>query len=94
VVRVETDWYVHETEFRYVLQQGEMFSGAHSLAIGQVFFVPREEVSLRTCDDQELAALRRSQEEFSREKAAVKVMTSYGVPYSPHYLRTSRSTKS
>jgi hypothetical protein len=71
-----------------------MFSGAHSLAIGQVFFVPREEVSLRTCDDQELAALRRSQEEFSREKAAVKVMTSYGVPYSPHYLRTSRSTKS
>src|SRR6202030_1740603 len=37
VVRVETDWYVHETEFRYVLQQGEMFSGAHSLAIGQVF---------------------------------------------------------
>jgi hypothetical protein len=94
VVRVETDWYVHETEFRYVLQQGEMFSGAYSLAIGQVFFVPREEVSLRTCDDEELAVLRRSQEEFSRQKAAVKVMTSYGVPYSPHYHRTSRSTKS
>jgi hypothetical protein len=94
VVRVETDWYVHETEFRYVLQQGEMFSAAHSLAIGQVFFVPREEVSLRTCDDEELAAIRRSEEEFSREKAAVKAMTSYGVPYSPHYLRTSRSTKS
>jgi hypothetical protein len=23
VVRVETDWYMHETEFRYVLQPGE-----------------------------------------------------------------------
>jgi hypothetical protein len=93
VVRVETDWYMHETEFRYVLQQGEMISGAHSQPIGQVFFVPREEVALRTCDDGELAAIRRSQEEFSRAKAAVKVTTSYGMPYSPHYLRASRSEK-
>jgi hypothetical protein len=94
IVRVETDWYMHETEFRYVLQQGEMISGAHSQPIGQVFFVPREEVSLRTCDEQELAAIRLSQEEFARDKAAVKVTTPYGMPYSPHYLRTSRSTKS
>ena len=94
VVRVETDWYAHETEFRYVLQQGEMFSGSHNLPIGQVFFVPREEVSLRLCDEDELAAIRRSQGEFAREKAAVKVTTSFGTSYSPHYFRTSRSTKS
>ena len=56
--------------------------------------MPREEVSLRTCDDEELAAIRRSQAEFARDKAAVKVTTSYGMSYSPHYLRTSRSTKS
>ena len=72
IVRVETDWYMHETEFRYVLQPGEMLSGGHSQPIGQVFFVPREEVSLRTCDDEELAAIRESQAEFAREKAAAQ----------------------
>ena len=29
VVRVETDWYAHETEFRYVLEPGEGISGSH-----------------------------------------------------------------
>jgi hypothetical protein len=29
VVRVETDWYAHETEFRYVPQPGEVISAAH-----------------------------------------------------------------
>src|SRR6202165_5466206 len=45
VVRVETDWYTHETEFRYVLQQGEGISGVYSMPIGQVVFVSREEIS-------------------------------------------------
>jgi hypothetical protein len=94
VVRVETDWYPHETEFRYVLQQGEGISGVHSMPIGQVVFVPREEITLRDCSEEELAAIRRSREEFSREKAALKVTTAYGVSYSPHYLRQSRSPKS
>jgi hypothetical protein len=71
VVRVETDWYMHETEFRYVLQQGEMYSAAHSLPIGQVVFLPREEMSLRICSEEELADIRRSQEEFSRVNAAI-----------------------
>lgn len=93
IVRVETDWYMHETEFRYVLQPGEMIAGGHSQPIGQVFFVPREDVSLRMCDDEELAAIRRSQEAFAREKAAHKVTTSYGMSFSPHYLRSSRSAK-
>src|SRR6185295_8862967 len=86
VVRVETDWYMHETEFRYVLQQGEMYSAAHSLPIGQVFFVPREEVALEDCTETELAEIRHAQDEFSRDKAAVTMTTPYGVPYSPHYL--------
>jgi len=94
VVRVETDWYAHETEFRYVLQPGEGISGTHTMPIGQVFFVPREEITLRNCTDEELAAIERSRTEFSREKAATKLTTPYGMQYSPHYLRQSRSPKS
>src|SRR6478672_9815757 len=90
VVRVETDWYAHETEFRYVLQSGEGMSVDHSIPIGQVMFVPREDISLRECNAGELAAIRESAEGFSREKAGVKLTTPYGLTYSPHYLRTSR----
>ena len=61
VVRVETDWYPHETEFRYVLQQGEGIPGAYNLPIGQVLFVPREEITMRDCREDELAAIRTRQ---------------------------------
>ena len=47
VIRVETDWYVHDSEFRYVLQPGETISASHSMPIGQVIFVPREEITFR-----------------------------------------------
>jgi hypothetical protein len=94
VVRVETDWYAHETEFRYVLQAGEGISGERNMPIGQVLFVPREEFTLGSCTEDELAAIRQSTEEFSREKAAQKLTTPYGLMYSPHYLRKSRSQNS
>lgn len=93
VVRVETDWYAHETEFRYVLQPGEGITAAHSLPIGQVFFVPREEITMRDCTPEEIEALKQSAEQFSREKAASRTTTPYGMPYSPHYLKQSRSGK-
>lgn len=93
VVRVETDWYPHQTEFRYVLQQGEGISGEHSIPIGQVFFVPREEVTMRDCTDEELGAIVQAAEEFHREKANLKQMTNYGLQYSPLYSRRSRQTK-
>jgi hypothetical protein len=93
VVRVETDWYSHETEFRYVLQPGEGISGDHSMPIGQVFFVPREEVTLRDCTEEEVAEIRKSQVEFFTEKAASKLTTPYGLQYSPHYSKQSRSQK-
>ena len=35
---------------------GEGISGEHSMPIGQVFFVPREEVTMRDCTEEELAA--------------------------------------
>ena len=90
VVRVETDWYTHESEFRYVLQAGEGISIEPSLPIGQVFFVPREEIAMRPCTSDEMKELEDSREEFSREKAAATQKTSYGLSYSPHYLRQSR----
>ncbi|HXG90640.1 MAG TPA: hypothetical protein VNJ02_20155 [Vicinamibacterales bacterium] len=94
VVRVETDWYAHETEFRYVLQPGEGIPGAHNMPIGQVVFVPREAVVLRDCSEQELAALRDSQRAFAGDKAAATVQTPHGLAYSPHYARQSRARQS
>nr|AAY89273.1 hypothetical protein [uncultured bacterium BAC10-10] len=93
VVRVETDWFPHESEFRYVLQPGEGINCAHNLPIGQVFFVPREDVTLRDCTDEEAAAISRARGEFFHEKAAVKHTTGYGLQYSPLYSRRSRSQK-
>jgi len=93
VVRVETDWYAHETEFRYVLQPGEGISGTYNMPIGQVFFVPREEITMSDCTNEELDEIRRSKEEFVREKENQKIMTPYGLNYSPHYIRQSRSQK-
>ena len=90
VIRVETDWYVHDTEFRYVLQPGESISAWHNLPIGQVLFVPREEVTFRDGTEEQVAARHEASVAFFREKAATKLKTSYGLEYSPHYLRTSR----
>jgi hypothetical protein len=93
VVRVETDWYAHETEFRYVLQPGEGITVQHSLPIGQVFFLPREEPTMRDCTPAEVAAIRESQREFAQHKTEAAQKTSYGLTYSPHYLRQSRAHK-
>jgi hypothetical protein len=93
VVRVETDWYPHNSEFRYVLSPGEAISGTRDLPIGQVFFVPREEITMRDCSEKELEAIAQAKEEFFKEKASARVKTPYGLQYSPHYLRQSRQNK-
>ena len=48
---------------------------------------------MRDCNEEEIATIRREREEFFREKAALKQTTGYGLEYSPHYLRQSRSQK-
>ena len=93
VVRVETDWYAHETEFRYVLQPGEGISGSHAMPIGQVMFVPREDVTMRDCTEEEVSRIRESQASFAEQKAAHKMTTAYGMTYSPHYAQRSREEK-
>ena len=94
VVRVETDWYAHLTEFRYVLQPGEGIPGSHNMPVGQVFFVPREETSMRDCTDAEVKKIHQSMEEFVRDKAAVTQQTALGLTYSPYYVHQSRPKKS
>jgi hypothetical protein len=93
IVRVETDWYPHESEFRYVLQPGEGIAGSHSIPIGQVFFVPREEITMRDCTEEELDGIVKAKTEFAEHKAASKITTPYGLQYSPHYLKESRDRR-
>jgi len=91
VVRIETDWYAHHSEFRYVMQPGQGLPGSHSLPIGQVHFVPREEIELRDVTAQELEQIKKSREEFSRDKVQHRETTRFGLVYSPHYTRQSRA---
>jgi len=93
VIRVETDWYVHDSEFRYVLQPGETISASHSMPIGQVIFVPREEITFHDGTQEEIVARQQSAQAFYDEKARTKVKTPYGLEYSPHYQSTSRQKK-
>lgn len=93
VVRVETDWYMHQTEFRYVLQPGEGLPGNRTLPIGQVHFVPREEIKLIDCTKGELEEIQQTREAFSEEKVAQRTTTRFGLQYSPHYSRESRARR-
>ena len=93
VVRVETDWYAHETEFRYVLQSGEGLTLEHSIPIGQVMFVPREEITLLDATADDVAAFEADRHEFAKRKSTAVQTTSYGLSYSPQYLRQSREQK-
>jgi hypothetical protein len=86
-VRVETDWYAHGTEFRYVLQPGETFHVTATQPIGQVFFVPRDEPALRDASKAELAEFSRQRDTFEEEKAADQLTAPYGLRYSPLYQK-------
>lgn len=90
VIRVETDWFAHDTEFRYVLEPGEGITAQHNMPIGQVVFVPREEITFRECTPEEIAEIHKSQAEFAHAKAGDRLQTPYGMNYSPHYLKKSR----
>ncbi len=93
VIRVETDWYVHDSEFRYILNPGETISMSHSLPVGQVFFVPREETKFRDGTEQEAAERQKTSKLFFDEKAANKIKTPYGLEYSPQYQQKSREQR-
>jgi hypothetical protein len=93
VTRVETDWYVHDSEFRYILTPGEIITVSHSLPVGQVFFVPREDITFRDGTAQQIAERQQTSKAFFDEKASHKLKTSYGMQYSPVYQRKSREQR-
>jgi hypothetical protein len=86
-VRVETDWYAHGTEFRYVLQAGDLLHVSATQPIGQVFFVPRDEITLRDGSKEEATEFRRQWDSFEHEKKADQVTAPYGLRYSPLYQK-------
>jgi hypothetical protein len=94
VVRVETDWYAHETEFRYVLQAGEGITVDHSIPIGQVFFLPREEITMRACTTEELKAFEESRQEFKPSQGRGSSGASYSLSASHNTSKRGREQKS
>jgi hypothetical protein len=89
-VRVQTDWYAHNTEFRYVMQPGDVFSAGGSAPVGQVFFVPREDVHLQDASEADAVRFRSSQRDYWEAKAEDQLTAPYGLRYSPHYRKMSR----
>ena len=63
------------------------------MPVGQVMFVPREEITFRDGTEEEIAARHQAAQAFYDEKAKLKVKTPYGLEYSPHYQNTSRQKK-
>ena len=86
-MRIETDWYSQGTEFRYILQPGDSLQVTATQPIGQVYFVPRDEVALREGSKEEAAAFFNERDTFDAEKAADQLSAAYGLRYSPLYQK-------
>ena len=94
--RIETDWYTQPTEFRYVLQPGEILSANGQSPVGQVLFVPREPVRLRAGSEDDRAAFLERQQAYWAERATKERATNFGTLYSYHYrdMQKARRTDS
>jgi hypothetical protein len=55
--------------------------------------VPREEIELVECNQKELEEIRQAHDKFSEEKVSQRTTTRFGLEYSPHYSRESRSRR-
>ena len=89
--RVETDWYAFDTEFRYVLQVGDVLSGSGRIPVGQAFAVPRVDTELRPADEAEAVAFREVQHEFNARKADVRTSNALGLEYDTLYREACRA---
>ena len=67
------------------MQPGDLLHVSATQPIGQVFFVPREEITLRDGNKDERAEFIRQWDSFEGEKAANQVTAPYGLRYSPLY---------
>ncbi|MPZ99232.1 MAG: hypothetical protein GEU80_07810 [Dehalococcoidia bacterium] len=84
-VRVETDWYPQNTEFRYILQPGDVISAGGSGPIGQVLFVPREAVEVGDAAAADIERFRDAQRAYWEERATKHHTTNFGALYTYHY---------
>ncbi len=89
--RVETDWYAFDSEFRYVLQVGDVLSGSGRIPVGQAFAVPRVDTRLREAGQAEADAFRAAQRDFNARKAAVRTSNALGLEYDTLYREASRT---
>lgn len=90
--RVQADWYAFETEFRYVLEPGEVVAGSGRIPVGQVFAVPRHELELREASSEEAEAFRTDQAEFLMSKMPLKQTNAMGLQYDTVYREAARRT--
>lgn len=91
--RIETDWYSQPTEFRYVLQPGDILSANGQSPIGQVLFVPRDSVRLREGSADERQAFLDRQQEYWAERSTKERATNFGTLYSYHYRDLQKANR-
>jgi hypothetical protein len=89
-VQVQTDWFTHPTEFRYALQPGEAVSASGYAPIGQVFFVPRTELSVGLASKEEQAKFVKDLDDYWDRKPKLAEYTSYGGVYDRQYRAEAR----
>jgi len=89
--RVETDWYAFDTEFRSVLEVGDVLSATGRTPVGQVFVVPRTPVAARQATAEEAAAFRAEQGAFAAHKRTVRASTALGLEYDTAYREAARA---
>jgi hypothetical protein len=83
--RIETDWYSQATEFRHVLDVGQTLSVAGTSPIGQVIFVPREDITLIDATEAGTAGFTNAQRQYWSERADKEHATNFGTLYTYHY---------
>lgn len=88
--RIETDWYPQNTEFRYVMQPGDVLVASGGAPIGQVLFVPRQVVGLVPAAEEDVRTFVARQEQFWTERSAKERTTPYGALISHHYRDQQR----
>jgi hypothetical protein len=88
--RVQADWYPCDSEFRYLLEVGEILSGSGRQPVGQAFAVPRQDLTLEAATPDDIAQFRSEQATFLAEKLTRKQTSATGLQYDTLYRERSR----
>lgn len=83
--RVETDWFPCETEFRVILEKGDITSVIGSGPIGQVLFVPREDCLIAEATEVERQRFAAAHQDSLVHSVSAAKTTRYGGVFSDYY---------